>query len=99
MTYFFYYLLKVTICSAFLFGYYHLFLRNKVYHAYNRFYLLSATVISLAIPLFNIEYIFTGDAAANKSIQLLQVLNTGDEYLEEVFIYANPGGFSTREWL
>ena len=78
MPYFFYYLLKVIACSALLFGYYHLFLRNKVYHAYNRFYLLSVTLLSLAIPLLNFELIFSQDNASSKSIQLLQVMNSGD---------------------
>ena len=99
MPYFFYYLLKVIACSALLFGYYHLFLRNKVYHAYNRFYLLSATLLSMAIPLLNFELIFSQESASSKSIQLLQVMNSGNEYLEEVLIYSNPEGISRNQWM
>jgi N-acetylmuramoyl-L-alanine amidase len=99
MPYFFYYLLKVTICSGFLFGYYHLFLRNKVYHAYNRFYLLAATLLSLVIPLLNFELIFNAEQSSSQSIRLLQVVNSGSEYLDEVFIYSNPQGISPNEWL
>lgn len=45
------YLLKVTLCSAFLYAYYHLALRNRVFHQYNRFYLLAAVLFSLVFPL------------------------------------------------
>lgn len=97
MPYFFYYLLKVTVCSAILFGYYHLFLRNKVYHAYNRFYLLSATLLSLAIPMLNFEFILND--TGSQSTRLLHAVNTGSEYLEEVFVYSHPAGISRNEWL
>ena len=42
-----YYLVQVIIASGILYGYYHLALRNKRFHRYNRFYLLAATVISI----------------------------------------------------
>ncbi len=48
------YFLKVILCSGILFGYYHLFLRNKRFHHYNRFYLLGTLVLSLVLPLFKI---------------------------------------------
>ena len=50
------YLLKVIVCSAIFMGYYFVVLRNKIYHQYNRFYLLFATLASWCIPLlqFNI---------------------------------------------
>ena len=52
------YITKVFISSGILFGYYWLFLRNKRFHHYNRFYLLAAliipTVISfISIPVFS----------------------------------------------
>ena len=40
---------------------YHLALRNKRFHRYNRFYLLSAIVISLLLPFLNIPVYFTQD--------------------------------------
>jgi hypothetical protein len=52
---FFYYLLKVTICSAVMYCYYLLALRNKRFHQYNRFYLLSSVALSFIIPLAKIE--------------------------------------------
>jgi N-acetylmuramoyl-L-alanine amidase len=45
------YLTKVILVSALLFGYYRLFLRGRVFHQYNRYYLLGATVASLILPL------------------------------------------------
>ncbi|HEX8332745.1 MAG TPA: TonB family protein [Segetibacter sp.] len=53
---FFYYLLKVMICSGVLYGYYLLVLRNKKFHQYNRWYLLSAVALSFIIPLIKIGF-------------------------------------------
>jgi hypothetical protein len=49
------YLLKSTILSGVFFGYYTLFLKNTIYHAYNRFYLLASMALSLAIPFFKLS--------------------------------------------
>ena len=49
------YLLKVTICSGILLGYYWLFLRNKIFHSYNRFYLLAVIILALSVPLIQIN--------------------------------------------
>ena len=51
----FFYLLKVCIFSAVLFGYYFLALRDKTYHHYNRFYLLGSMAISIILPLIKVE--------------------------------------------
>lgn len=48
------YLLKMSLCSAILLGYYWLALRNERFHHWNRFYLLAALVLSLAVPFVNI---------------------------------------------
>jgi len=48
------YLAKVVLSSALLFGYYRLFLRNRVFHQYNRCYLLGATLASLILPLIHL---------------------------------------------
>jgi len=49
-----YYLLKVIICSGLLYFYYLLALRNKRFHQYNRWYLLSVIGLSFIIPLIKI---------------------------------------------
>jgi TonB-dependent SusC/RagA subfamily outer membrane receptor len=51
----FMYLLKSAILSGIFFGYYSLFLKNTIYHAYNRFYLLASMALSLVIPFFNLS--------------------------------------------
>lgn len=52
-----FYVLQVVLCSGILYSYYLLVLRNKKFHQYNRFYLLSVVVLSFTIPLleFNIR--------------------------------------------
>lgn len=45
------YLAKVILISGLLCGYYRLFLRNKSFHQYNRYYLLGITLVSLVLPV------------------------------------------------
>jgi hypothetical protein len=66
----FIYLLKSVILSGIFFGYYSLFLKNTIYHAYNRFYLLAAMAFSLVIPLLNLS-MFT---VAEEEVPAAQVL-------------------------
>lgn len=54
---FIYYLLKVTLISGLLYGYYSVALRNKKFHRYNRFYLLGTVLLSLLIPLIKINFL------------------------------------------
>ncbi|MEJ0101110.1 MAG: M56/M15 family metallopeptidase [Bacteroidota bacterium] len=53
------YLSEVVAISGILYGYYHFFLRNKKFHNYNRYYLLSAIGISIIIPFLDIPVYFT----------------------------------------
>ncbi|MET7037554.1 M56 family metallopeptidase [Elizabethkingia miricola] len=50
------YLGKMLLCSAIMWSYYLLFLKDKTFHHYNRFYLLATIVISLFLPLLKLEY-------------------------------------------
>ncbi|NII28134.1 M56 family metallopeptidase [Pseudoflavitalea sp. X16] len=54
------YLGKMALCSAILLSYYWLFLRNRRFHHYNRFYLLGTLALSIVLPLFKIP-IFNED--------------------------------------
>ncbi|MBP7172796.1 MAG: M56 family metallopeptidase [Cloacibacterium sp.] len=47
---------KMVLCSVVMWIYYHLFLRDRTFHHYNRFYLLSIIAVSLLLPLLKIEY-------------------------------------------
>lgn len=97
MATFAFYFLKVILCSAILYGYYLLFLRNKIYHAYNRFYLLSSVMVSMLAPLINVELLLQHNNKTATPIQLLQVVNSGDEYLEEVIIASHRNYLSSTE--
>ncbi|MGG5207898.1 M56 family metallopeptidase [Chryseobacterium sp. MIQD13] len=46
---------KVIISSGVMFLYYQLSLKDKTFHHYNRFYLLSAMIISLLLPLIRVD--------------------------------------------
>ena len=59
------------ILSGILFGYYTLFLKNTIYHAYNRFYLLASMALSLAIPFFKLSMFSVTEEQAAGAKQLL----------------------------
>ncbi len=48
------YLLKMGLISLLLFGYYRLFLHNRSFHQYNRYYLLGVIPLSLTLPLITL---------------------------------------------
>lgn len=52
-----YYFLKVMLISTLLMVYYRLFLYNKKFHTYNRFYILFTVVFSWIIPLISIPIV------------------------------------------
>lgn len=56
-----FYFLQVIICSGLLYGYYYIALRNKKFHLYNRYYLLSTMLISIIIPFLHIPVYFISD--------------------------------------
>ena len=67
----FMYLLKSMILSGIFFGYYTLFLKNTIYHAYNRFYLLASMALSLVIPFFKLSMFSVTEEQAAGAKQLL----------------------------
>lgn len=85
-----FYLLQVIVASGILYGYYHLALRNKKFHRYNRFYLLAAFVISILVPFINIPVYFTSAATDSSFIlQTLTVISSpGSEEVITPVIYA-----------
>ncbi|MDO9374714.1 MAG: N-acetylmuramoyl-L-alanine amidase [Ferruginibacter sp.] len=93
------YLLKVIICSGILFAYYWLMLRNKIFHQYNRFYLLATILLSLALPLISIDIWHNADQPAPGAIKILQAVNSSDEYLDEIVVTANQNSFSAEQAL
>ena len=70
------YVCKVIACSAILFSYYYFFLRNKQLHQYNRYYLLTCTVLSFIFPLLRIPVFHAGNPSGSSFIQTLSVIST-----------------------
>jgi beta-lactamase regulating signal transducer with metallopeptidase domain len=81
---------KMIACSGILYCYYWLFLRNKKFHHYNRFYLLGVTVLSIIIPFIKIPVILEHDNATSqivyKSIDILSVDLWENELVENLAI-------------
>lgn len=78
-----YYFLQVLLCSAVMMGYYWIVLRNKRFHQYNRFYLLSVAIISWIIPLIKIQWTNNfGDQ--EQVIRFLTVVADNNTELESV---------------
>src|SRR5450631_112841 len=90
------YLIKSVLISGLLLGYYWIFLRNRIFHGFNRFFLLAVPVLGLALPALHLSMpVFWNPGASGSPIRLLGV---GGGTLEEaVTVYANrkgTGGFS-----
>lgn len=76
------YLLKVIVVSAILYGYYRLFLRNKRFHHYNRFFLLSALLLSTVLPFIRIPLLYEPENPVHVAMyRTVSVINAdyGDE--------------------
>jgi len=85
-------LLKMMLCSALLYGYYLLALRNRVFHQWNRFYLLAIVPLSLLLPLVRID-VMPAPATTTPAlpVQLLEVVSTGHSYIETFVPARQPG--------
>jgi N-acetylmuramoyl-L-alanine amidase len=69
------YLCKVMLCSGILLGYYWLFLRNRRFHHYNRFYLLGALIIPVLLPFLRIGIGLPSQSTVNQVVyQTVDVL-------------------------
>ncbi|SKD05615.1 TonB family C-terminal domain-containing protein [Chitinophaga ginsengisegetis] len=80
------YLSKVIICSAVLYGYYYIALRNNRFHQWNRYYLVLITLISLLTPLLKIP--LPGQATESSAVlsYTARIVN-----IRETVISASPG--------
>jgi TonB-dependent SusC/RagA subfamily outer membrane receptor len=64
--------------------YYWLALRNKVFHYWNRFYLMGAVVLSITLPLLRIPILVDTNNTTVHAIPLVKVMNSGDIYVEQM---------------
>ncbi|MGH1517495.1 M56 family metallopeptidase [Chryseobacterium sp. JK1] len=69
---------KIILCSGVMFLYYQLSLKDKTFHHYNRFYLLSAILIPLLLPLIKVED-FTIEVSNEMYLLLDRVQNFNTE--------------------
>lgn len=83
MILFAWYIAKVILCSAILYGYYLLALKDKIFHRWNRFYLLSATAISILLPFVSID-ILSNHATQGTAINLIRAVTAQDEIVIEL---------------
>ena len=77
------YLLKVIICSALLSGYYWFALRNKLFHAWNRFYILASVIIAIGLPFLKITFLQEEQQQVKPAYQVLQTITTDEVWFEE----------------
>lgn len=77
-----YYFLQVILCSGLMMGYYWLVLRNKRFHQYNRFYLLTVMLLSWIVPLIKIRWAHQTIGADPKMIRFLSVVADGNSEIE-----------------
>lgn len=81
---------KMILVSAVMSAYYLLFLRDKTFHHYNRFYLLGTMVLSLLLPLLKVEY-FTIETDSRILLLLNQFNQSSAQEVENTFNFWNFG--------
>ncbi|MEO6819351.1 MAG: N-acetylmuramoyl-L-alanine amidase [Ginsengibacter sp.] len=77
------YFLKVLIVSGVLCGYYFLALKDKIFHKWNRFYLLFSVVLSIILPLIRVN-IFDTSSGQGSVIKVLRTITVQDEIVIEL---------------
>jgi N-acetylmuramoyl-L-alanine amidase len=89
-----FYLLKVILCSAVLYAYYLIALKDRKFHYYNRFYLLAIVLFSWIVPMFNITLTYDKSSSLNKPYQLFEVITDNNGSFEEKMLTVTP----TFDW-
>lgn len=84
------YLLKVSACSGLLYAYYYLALRNRVFHQYNRFYLIATVAASLLFPFLTLPIPVTqSDYATVSNWQYLFAANQPTVAANQVMVWSS----------
>ena len=83
----FIYILKAILISGILLGYYWIGLRNTKFHYYNRFYLVSAVLLSLSLPLLDLEWFIISTPESAPVQQVVQ------------FMYQSEGAIPVKQGL
>ncbi len=79
------YILKTILISGIFLAYYWIALRDKKFHYYNRFYLLTASIMSLVIPLLKFNWFTVEEPvlySSNKIIQYILPISNANESIQ-----------------
>ena len=68
------YILKTILISGIFLAYYWIALRDKKFHYYNRFYLLTASIMSLVIPLLKFDWFIVEKPVVYSSNEIVQFI-------------------------
>jgi len=68
------YILKTILISGIFLAYYWIALRDKKFHFYNRFYLLTASIMSLVIPLLKFDWFLVEKPVIYSSNEIVQFI-------------------------
>src|SRR5690242_20373748 len=72
----FIYILKLSICLAVVYLFYHIVLRKLTFHSWNRWYLLGYSCFSFFVAFFNITPLFrNGLLYYGKTLQLVPAID------------------------
>ncbi|HXD77203.1 MAG TPA: N-acetylmuramoyl-L-alanine amidase [Puia sp.] len=87
------YLLRMLLVSGLFYGYYWLFLRDKVFHQYNRFYLLGASIAAMILPLIRVQLPAAIPPIGGAPALVLHAIATGNwnEAAGPYGVAVNPG--------
>lgn len=89
------YMLKVTLISGILFGYYLLALKNERFHSWNRYYLVLSAVVSLLLPFAHWSPLFSAYRPAAVEVHGLSVFTLKAQAAGEAALASGGGG---PEW-
>lgn len=74
------FLFKMLVSSAILLGYYWIFLRDQRFHHYNRYYLLGVLIISMVLPLLQMDLSVFNEGIINQTvIRTMEVISVYGE--------------------
>ncbi len=91
------YLIKTILISGLLFSYYSLFLKNRPFHSFNRYFLLSIPILSFLMPALHLNFPVFGNQ--NVPLSPILLLGVSQGKLEEaVTIYANHHSGIMLSW-
>ena len=79
----FIYILKMMLVSAVLLGYYWISLRNTRFHHYNRFYLVGAVLLSLLLPLLDLNWFVVSPPETPQVQQVIEFINQPSPVVEQ----------------